>query len=81
MDTTQSKVQKTMTPDQHRAAMYGMCIAHITSPAEGRMRARTAREQLALAMIEAGRDQDSSIPDADDESAARQGSWPDSGRW
>ena len=70
-----------MTPERHRELMYGMCIAAPTSAAEGRMRARTAKEQLAQAMIEAGRDQDNSVPDADDESAARQGSWPDSGRW
>lgn len=70
-----------MTPTEHRAAMHALSIAHISSPAEGRMRARTAREQLAQAMAEANRDQSESIPDADDESAARQGSWPSAGRW
>ena len=47
----------------------------ITGPAEGRMRARTAREQLAAALAEANREQDDSIPDPDDQSA-RQGYWP-----
>lgn len=75
MGTTQNKAQRTMTPDQHRAAMYGMCIAHITSPAEGRMRTRTAREQLA-ATLEALKGPDD-IPDPDDQSIARQGYWPD----
>ena len=47
----------------------------ITTPADSRMRARTAREQLAAALAEANRDQDDVIPDPDDQSA-RQGYWP-----
>ena len=39
-----------MTREQHRAAMHALSIAHITSPSENRMRARTAREQHAAAM-------------------------------
>ena len=62
-----------MTPEQHRAAMYALSIAHITSPAEGRMRARTAREQHAAA-LEAMKGPDD-LPDSDDESI-RQGYWP-----
>jgi hypothetical protein len=42
-----------MTPAEHREAMYGLCIAHISSPAENRMRSRTAKEQLAQAMADA----------------------------
>lgn len=60
-----------LTPEQHRAAMYGMCIAHITSPAEGRMRARTAREQHAAVLAELQRDRDESIPDEEDDSSLR----------
>jgi hypothetical protein len=60
-----------MTPAEHREAMYGLCIAHISSPAENRMRTRTAKEQLAQAMADANRDQAESVPDADDESAQR----------
>jgi|JI10StandDraft_1071094.scaffolds.fasta_scaffold1323642_2 hypothetical protein len=60
-----------MTPAEHREAMYGLCIAHISSPAENRMRSRTAKEQLAQAMADANRDQAESVPDADDESAQR----------
>ena len=41
-----------MTPAEHRDAMYSLCIAHITSPAEGRMRLRTAKEQHAAALAE-----------------------------
>lgn len=47
----------------------------ITGPAEGRMRARTAREQLAAALAEAHREQDDAIPDSDDSSM--QGYWPE----
>ena len=46
----------------------------ITTPAESRMRARTAKEQLAVALAEANREQDDSIPDPDDSSL--QGYWP-----
>jgi hypothetical protein len=60
-----------MTPAEHREAMYGLCIAHISSPAENRTRSRTAKEQLAQAMADANRDQAESVPDADDESAQR----------
>jgi hypothetical protein len=60
-----------MTPAEHREAMYGLCIAHISSPAENRMRSRTAKEQLAQAMADANRDQAESVPDADDESTQR----------
>lgn len=60
-----------MTPAEHREAMYGLCIATITSPAESRMRMRTAREQHAQAMAELNREQSESAPDADDESAKR----------
>jgi hypothetical protein len=58
-----------MTPEQHRAAMYGLCIAHVTSPAENRMRARTAKEQHAAALAELHRQQDESIPDPEDDSS------------
>lgn len=70
-----------LSKDEHRRAMFDLSIAHITSPAESRMRARTAREQHAAMLAEANRDQSESVPDAEDESAARQGSWPSAGRW
>jgi len=57
-----------MTPEKHREAMASMSIAHITSPAENRMRARNAREQHALFLAEMSREQSETIPDADDES-------------
>jgi len=60
-----------MTPDQHREAMYGLCIAHVTSPAENRMRARTAREQHAAAMEALHRKQDDQIPDPEDDMSLR----------
>ena len=62
-----------MSQEQHRAAMHALSIAHITSPAEGRMHARTAREQHAAA-LEAMKGPDD-LPDSDDESI-RQGYWP-----
>lgn len=51
--------------------MYGLCIAHITSPAEGRMRSRTAREQYEAAQRELNRGQDESIPDEEDDMSLR----------
>ena len=48
----------------------------ITDASESRMRARTAREQLAAALAEANREQDEVIPDSDDSSM--QGYWPGS---
>ena len=39
-----------MTPEEHRRAMHGLCIAHITDPASNRMRTRTAKEQHAEAL-------------------------------
>ena len=62
-----------MSREEHTRAMHALSIAHITSPAESRMRSRTAREQHA-AMLEALRGPDE-IPDSDDESL-RQGYWP-----
>lgn len=60
-----------MTPEQHREAMYDLCIAHITSPAEGRMRARTAKEQLASELAELNREQGESRTDDEDDSSLR----------
>lgn len=62
-----------MTREEHREAMYGLSIAHITDAAHGRMRARTAKEQHAAA-LEALKGPDD-LPDSDDESI-RQGYWP-----
>ena len=62
-----------MTREQHRAAMHALSIAHITSPAESRMRLRTTKEQHAAALAEASREQQDSIPDADNESTTRSG--------
>jgi hypothetical protein len=58
-----------MTPDQHRAAMMALSIAAITSPAENRMRTRTAKEQHAAALAELQREQQESIPDPEDDSS------------
>lgn len=62
-----------MTPAEHREAMYGLRIAHITSPAENRMRARTAKEQHAAALDALKPPDDVPLPDADDESTTRAG--------
>lgn len=62
-----------MSREEHTRAMMALSIAHITSPAENRMRARTAKEQHAAA-LEALKGPDE-IPDSDDESI-RQGYWP-----
>jgi hypothetical protein len=47
--------------------MFDLCIAHVTSPAENRMRGRTAREQHAAALAELNREQDQTIPDPEDD--------------
>ena len=60
-----------MTKAEHRDAIYGLCIAHITSPAEGRMRMRTAKEQHAAALAELQRECDDAVPDDEDDSALR----------
>lgn len=60
-----------MTPEQHRAAMQGLCIATISSPAENRMRTRTAKEQHAAAVAELQREQGEAIPDPEDDSSLR----------
>ena len=62
-----------MSKDEHRRAMFDLCVAHITSPAEARMLNRTAKEQLAEALADANRGPDDVIPDADDESSTRAG--------
>ena len=60
-----------MTPSEHREAMYGLCIARITDAADGRMRARTAREQHAAAMEALHKKQDDAIPDPEDDMSLR----------
>jgi hypothetical protein len=61
-----------MTPEAHRAAMHALCIATISSPAESRMRSRTAREQHAAAMEALHKKQDDQIPDdSEDDSSLR----------
>lgn len=63
-----------MSREDHHRAMMALSIAHITSPAESRMRLRTTKEQHAAALAEASREQQDSIPDADDdESTTRSG--------
>ena len=54
--------------ETHRSAMRSLAIAHITSPADNRMRTRTALEQLA----EAQRQDAEEVPDADDQSARQE---------
>ena len=75
MDKDSAKKRRlgVMSKDEHRGAMQALSIAFISSPAESRMRMRTAKEQHAAA-IEALRGPDE-IPDSDDESL-RQGYWP-----
>ena len=63
----------TLTVEEHRAAMRALCIASISSPAENRMRTRTAKEQMAQAMADANRGPSEAIPDADDSAANRTG--------
>lgn len=41
----------------------------MTDSAANRMRERTAKEQLAAAIADGQRDQDATVPDADDQSA------------
>jgi len=60
-----------MTPSEHREAMSGLCIATITSPAESRMRLRTAKEQHAAAMAELNREREDAIPDPEDDMSLR----------
>jgi len=62
-----------MSREEHTRAMMALSIAHITSPAENRMRLCTAKEQHAAA-LEAMKGPDD-LPDSDDESI-RQGYWP-----
>lgn len=62
-----------MSREEHRRAMFDLSIAHITSPAESRMRARTAKEQHADAAEALKEPED--IPDSDEQSV-RQGYWP-----
>lgn len=63
----------TMTRDEHHRAMMALSIAHITSPAENRMRARTAKEQHAAALDALKGPDDVPLRDADDESTTRAG--------
>lgn len=60
-----------MTPSEHRAAMMALSIATITSPAESRMRSRTAKEQHAAALAELSREQDETRNDDEDDSSLR----------
>lgn len=60
-----------LTREQHREAMYGISIAHVTDPAHNRMLTRTAREQHAAALAELQRDRDDVVPDDEDDSSLR----------
>ena len=62
-----------MSKDEHHRAMMALSIAHITSPAENRMRARTAKEQHAAALDALKGPDDIPPPGADDESTTRAG--------
>ena len=62
-----------LSKDEHRRAMFDLSIAHITSPAESRMRARTAKEQHAAALDALKAPDDVPLRDADDESTTRAG--------
>lgn len=39
-----------LTPEQHRAAMFDLCLCKITDQATNRMKTRTAKQQLADAL-------------------------------
>ena len=39
-----------LTPEQHRAAMFDLCVCKITDQATNRMKTRTAKQQLADAL-------------------------------
>lgn len=60
-----------LTREQHREAMYGLSIAHITDPAHNRMLTRTAREQHAAYLADLEREQDDVIPDKEDDMSLR----------
>ena len=62
-----------MSREEHHRAMMMLSIAHITSPAENRMRARTAKEQHAAALDALKGPDDVPLPDADGESTTRAG--------
>lgn len=62
-----------MSREEHHRAMMMLSIAHITSPAENRMRARTAKEQHAAALDALKGPDDIPPPDADGESTTRAG--------
>lgn len=61
----------TLTVEEHRRAMFALSIAHITDQSYARMKARTAKEQLAKTLAEAQKPADEAIQDADYESAKR----------
>lgn len=61
----------TLTKDQHREAMYGLCIARITDAADGRMKLRTAKEQHAAVLAELQRERDEVVPDSNQDSDLR----------
>lgn len=61
-----------MTREEHRHAMFGLCIPthdfafrKVTDPAHSRMLNRTAKEQLAEALRDANRPINESVPDAE----------------
>lgn len=69
-----------MTPDEHRRALYGLCIApstfrfrKITDSADARMRTRTAKEQHAEALAALKGPDDLPLPDADNDAMQRAG--------
>lgn len=43
-------VAMALTPEQHRAAMFDLCLCKITDQATNRMKTRTAKQQLADAL-------------------------------
>lgn len=59
-----------LSKEEHRRAMQGLCIVHITDAAHNRMLARNARERQAAKLMLDQREQDQTTPDTDDEGSS-----------
>lgn len=63
-----------MTPEQHRAAVFDLCVCKITDQATNRMKTRTAKQQLADALAASAAERkppDFPKPDDGDDSSLR----------
>lgn len=73
MGTTLNRGRRMLSKSEHRQAMYDLSIAHVTSPAELRMRHRTAKEQHAAALEALKGPEDLPVPDSDADANTRAG--------